>query len=423
MKKKQPIYSSYLIIIMAAVLFAACEKEDAFAKKIPSSGDILFAVPEGALAAPPAGQPQLVQPDLNVAAARYAITDDLKMTISLSGGLTELTVKALNTTTGATTPKSTFTGVNGSVDWTFPMNKIGLNDAAPAFGANSVILQFTASNADNSKVATRVFGVTVLDPFLLSSTDPKDPANPTTANGDSTVILSYSVPAATSLATVTGVDVFVKRGKNASETLLNSKTFTTLAINDKINTKMPADNPSGALDTMFYRFVATFATGRTVTKNTTVRFANIALTKSKTGIVLYNPLVTGRDTTNRSYDFGKNDFNKWPDGNKLKDIVLTASNADIGFTIGAGNTTRFVKTSTASLFTSPTYQTLKKAFEGGSPVTSVTTVYPGDIFIVEIDGNTGKPASILYGVMRITSVVATSPSDNRDNITFDFKSK
>jgi hypothetical protein len=421
MKKKQLLYFSTLLISVS--IFLSCKKDEVFAKKTAAVGDILFSVPEGALAAPPAGQPQLVQPDLNVASGRYAVTDDLKMTIALSGGLTELTVKALNTANGATTPKVTFTGVNGSVDWTYPINTVDLGNAAPKLGTNSVILQFTASNADNSKVATRIFGVTVLDPFLLSSADPKAPANPTTANGDSTITIAYSVPVSTTLANATNVDVFVKRGKNGAESPLGSKTYSALTLNDNVKTKMPADNPSGVLDTMYYRFVATFATGKTVTKSSTVRFANVPLTKSKTGIVLYNPLVTGTNSAQISYDFGKADFNKSADGDALKDILVTASNADIGFTVGAGNTTRFVKVTTGSLFTSPTFQTLKKAFLAGSPITSVTNAFVGDIYIIEIDGNVGNPASTRYGVMKVTGVLATAASDNTDNITFDFKSK
>jgi hypothetical protein len=417
MKKKQFLYFGTILIFVVTV-FSSCKKDEVFATKTPASGDILFSVPEGALTAPPAGQPQLIQPDFNLVAGRYAITDDLKMTIALTGGLTELTVKALSTSTGATTDKATFSGINGSTELTYPINTLGIGNAAPGPLPASVVLQFNGSNADGSKKTTRVFTVNVVDPFVLTS------SNSATANGDSTVTLAYSVPAATTLAGLTNVDVFVKRGKNGIESTSTNKTYSSvLTVSDNVKPKMPPDNITGVLDTMFYRFVAKYATGRTVTKNTTVRFANIPLTKSVTGVVLYNPAITGENSTKIAYDFGKASFNKSTDSDALRDIKITASNADIGFTAGSGNSTRFVKVTTSSLFTSPTFQALSKAFLAGSPVTSVTNAFVGDIYIVEIDGNTGNPASTRYGIMRITSVLATQSADNADNIIFDFKSK
>jgi len=414
MKKKQFIYIGFLGL---AAVFASCKKDEIFATKQTAAGDIIFSVPDAALTS--AGiQPQLTQPDINIAAGRFATTDDVKVTVGLTGGLTELTVTALSTATGATATKATFTGVSGQVDFIANATTLGVTSAAPAAGSANV-LQFTATSADKTKSAVRLFTVNLVDPFVLTAT------NPTTANGDSTITLAFSVPASTTLANLTKVEYFAKRGKNNAETSLGSKTFSATTAADNFKPKMPA-NPTAATDTMYYRFVATYATGKTVTKSTTVRFVPVSLGRSVTGATIINPAATGADTTRVGYSFAfgaPKQTRKVADPDAKDDLVLVVSgNSDIGFMSGAGNGSRFVKTTTAN-FTTPTYEAISAAFLAGTPTTSVAAVFVGDVYIVEISRNTGKPASAKYGIFRVTAINATPAADTKDLVTFDFKYK
>jgi|GEM_PF-2536852 len=414
MKKKQLIYIGFLGL---ASVFASCKKDEIFATKQNAPGDIIFSVPDAALNSSGV-QPQVTQPDINIAAGRFATTDDVKITVSLNGGLTELTVDALSTASGSTATKATFTGVSGPVDFVGNASTLGVTSAAPASGTANV-LRFTATNADKTKSAVRVFTVNLVDPFVLTA------SNPTTGNGDSTIILAFSVPASTTLAKVTKVEYFAKRGKNNAETSLGSKTYDATTASDNFKPKLPT-NPTALVDTMYYRFVATYATGKTVTKNTTVRLLPITLGRSITGQTIINPAATGADTTRVGYSlaFGTpKQTRKVADPIANDDLVLVVSgNSDIGFMSGAGNGSRFVK-STATIFTTPTYEVINTAFSAGTPTTSVAAAFVGDVYIVEISRNTGKPISAKYGIFRITGINATPSTDTKDLVTFDFKYK
>jgi hypothetical protein len=402
------------VAIMTITICTSCfKKDEPIANQTKASGDIIFKIPDAALAAPAKGQPQLAQPDVNVASGNFAITDDFKVTVSLPAVFTNLNISTL-VTAGNTESKGSFSGVSGSVDWTYPVNTLAIGNKAPAT-ASTVILQFVASNNDGSVSATRIFSVNVLDPFTLATT------NVTTAYPDSTISLAYTIPAATTLSNIAEVDLFVKRGKNNAESPAGTKTYSSsdLSKSDKFTYVMPDENPSGALDTLYFRYVATFGTGRTVTKTATVRFVNVPMTKTTSGIGLFNPAITTADTTHTAYDFGKLAYVAKYKAGTTKDIVLTVSGSDIGFASGSGNATSFVK-STSSVYASPTFQSLRNAFAAGTEVTSVTDVYLNDIYIVKIDGNSG---SSQYGIFKVTGVTLTSPSDNTDNIVIEFKSK
>jgi len=435
-------YIAYGAIFLMIVSLVSCfEEDEKYATKTLAAGDIIFSVPDAALTAPSAGQPQLTQPDINIVGGRFAISDDLKMTIGLSEGFSNLKVEAVNTSTGKRTEKKTFSGVSGSVDFTYPVNTLAVDNAAPTVGG-TVILLFTASNADNSDNVQRAFTVSVVDPFALTSANSKDAANPTTAYADSTISLYYRTLPSTSLANVTKVEFFAKRGTKGTESLVASKDFATIVTPDseKFTFKMPSEIPGqdlAKLDTMFLRFRATFATGKTVTKNATVRFISVPLSKTTSGVVLYNPAVTGSNSTKVSYDFGKLAYNKTTspaDPDAAKDILLTVSGSDIGITSGVGNATLFVKVDPAmatALYALPvtnpiSYQHIRNAYEGAvaadasAAKSTFANVYSNDVYIAKIDGGKG---SAQYVIFKVTAVNLTPGTDNTDNIVIEIKSK
>jgi hypothetical protein len=429
MKKRNIAYAS---IILVSSLIASCMEEDEkYAQKIEAAGDITFAIPAGALTAPPAGQEQVTQPSLNIVAGRFATTDDVKMTIGLTEGFSNLSVKAIATSTGKTTDKGSFSGVNGSVDFTYPVSTLDVDNKAPAAGG-SVTLLFTASNADNSLTTTRAFTVNVVDPFALSSTTATD-VNPTTAYADSTISIFYRTLPSTSLENVTKVEMFAKRGVRGEESLVSSKDYATRVTpaREKFTFQMPSEIPGqnlSKLDTMFFRVRATFATGKTSTKNTTVRFISVPLSKVTTGVAVYNPAVTGANNTKIAYDFSKLAYTKTTDpadAESVKDLIVTVTGSDIGFTAGVGNTTTYVKVA-ASLYAPAataaplSYQSIRNAFAAGTAVTTVASAYVNDVFVAKIDGGKG---SAEYVIFKVTAVNLTPPEDNADNMVIEIKSK
>lgn len=413
---KNNIFIKYSFLFILAVSLTSCMEEDEkFATKVEAPGSIIVSIPENALSAQPTGQPQIAQPDINVVSGRFAITDDLDMTVALPEGLTNLTISTVVTATGVRQQKASFTGVTSSVNWIYPINTLNINNAAPAAGS-SVVLQLTASNDDGSEVTSKMFSVTVLDPLTLAAT------NTATAYADSTITLSYTVPASTSLANVTKVDLLAKRGAKGIESVVKTNTHGDVrTVSDKFTYVMPAENPSGALDTIFYRIRATYATGRTVTKSGTVRFINVPLSITTTGLTIYNSAVTGTTAARAGYDFGKLAYVAATGTEAAKDLKLAVVGLDLGVTAGTGNSTRFVKAAAAE-YTAPTFQSLRKLFTAAAavPVTLVPNIFVGDVYVVEIDGGT---KSARYGILRVTAVTLTPGTDNTDFITIDVKTK
>jgi hypothetical protein len=391
------------------------EEDEKYATLGEAPGSILVSIPVNALPAAPAGQPQIAQPDINVVSGRFATTDDLTMTITLPEGLTNLKISTVVTGTGVREQKASFTGVNGSVDWVYPVNTLNVNNAAPAAGS-SVVLQLTASNDDGSEITSKMFSVNVLDPFALATT------NLATAYADSTITLGYTVPASTSLANVTKVELLAKRGVKGVESLQKTNTHTDVrTVTDKFTYTMPSENPSGALDTIFYRIRASYATGRTVTKSATVRFINVPLSVTTTGVAIYNSGVTGANAAKAGYDFGKLTSVAASGSEVAKDIKLQVTGLEIGVIAGTGNATTFLKVEPAD-YAAPTFQSLRKLFTAPTavPLTIVPNVFVGDVYAVEIDGGT---KSARYGIFRVTAVTLTHGTDNADFITIDVKTK
>src|SRR6478752_4945560 len=159
--------SVYTLVLSISLLNSSCFKEDeTLATKQAPAGDILFKIPDAALPSA-AGQPQLTQPDMNVVTGRFAITDDVDLTITTTSGLSNVSISAVNATTGASTVKDSF-GVDGSFQWTYPVNTLDVGNKAPLTGS-TVSLFVTATNVELTKTVTRVFSVAVLDPFTITA--------------------------------------------------------------------------------------------------------------------------------------------------------------------------------------------------------------------------------------------------------------
>jgi hypothetical protein len=151
MKSKYLIYMLFATLVGSAT--SCLEEDEKFAKLQPAPGNIIFVLPDESLAVPPANQPVIVQPSLDVVAGRFPKAGNLAMTIQLPAGYTELTINIV-TTAGVRQNKATFSGISGSVDYTAPMNKAALNNGALT---TSAVYEFVASGSAGT--VTRMFTV------------------------------------------------------------------------------------------------------------------------------------------------------------------------------------------------------------------------------------------------------------------------
>ncbi|MBT1704263.1 hypothetical protein [Chryseosolibacter indicus] len=433
------IYLIYTAFFALLILCASCFDEDEkFAKEITSKGSILVTVPTKALPPPPTGQPQLAEQNFDVTTARFGINDDVQMTIYLSEGLTNLKINHLVTSTGQREEKGSFTNVTESVNWVYPASTLGIGNTSPAnktgaaFPA-SVTLELVASNNDNSQKVVRIFTVNILEPFSLTNSfnygkdaagnDIIVTANPATANPDSVIVLGFT-SATTSLANLEKVEIFVKRGVKSAETLFRTETYNIANIADTVRFRMPSGNTNpNTLDTLFFRYRASYATGKTISKTSSTRFVNVPLnttvnvdSKQRT-LALYNPAATGENGDRAAYDFSEMTHIAKASDEALKDIILQVSGLDIGFKAGSTNSTTFVK-GVAADYTSASYQVAKWSHETKPVVTSVTNVFKGDVYIVRITDKTGYNE---YVVLRVNDINLTPIGNETDNITLEYK--
>ncbi|HEY5823624.1 MAG TPA: hypothetical protein VIT44_04620, partial [Cyclobacteriaceae bacterium] len=147
-----------------------------------------------------------------------------------------------------------------------------------------------------------------------------------------------------------------------------------------------------------------------------------------TGVAIYNPAVTGANNTKIAYDFSKLAFTKTTapvDPESVKDLIVTVTGSDMGFTAGVGNTTTYVKVAAALYAPAATaaplsYQSIRNAFAAGTPSATIASAYANDVFVAKIDGGKG---SAEYVIFKVTAVNLTPPADNTDNLVIEIKSK
>jgi hypothetical protein len=165
---KNKIVTIIITVAVSLGLTSCMDKTDNFAPKLGPVGDILFAVDPSAL---PAALSTMEQPSFNVgaitstasSAVRFSKTGNAVVTVSVSNSkLTNLTVNYIAANSAAngggviSQTRSTLTFSDGSVQWTYPMNTLGLNNAPVT---TTVVLQFVASNDDGSLSTSRMLQI------------------------------------------------------------------------------------------------------------------------------------------------------------------------------------------------------------------------------------------------------------------------
>jgi len=161
---KNKIVTIIITVAFSLGLSSCMDKTDNFAPKLAPVGDIQFVVDPTAL---PTALSTMDQPSYNTGAisstastaVRFSKTGSALVTVNVSNSkLTTLTVNYIAAASAAagggiiSQTKSTLTLSNGTVNWTYPMNTLGLNNAPVT---TSVVLQFVASNDDGSLSVTR----------------------------------------------------------------------------------------------------------------------------------------------------------------------------------------------------------------------------------------------------------------------------
>lgn len=97
----------------------------------------------------------------------------------------------------------------------------------------------------------------------------------------------------------------------------------------------------------------------------------------------------------------------------MKNTTTVASGWTNEWTVGTGNTTKYVKANTFN-YASGTSEDAATAYAAGTPSATVTAPAANDIYIAKLRGGSN------YAVIKVLSVVETA-SDNLDKITFSYK--
>jgi hypothetical protein len=172
---------TYGIFLLALVAMISCKKDERYAPKTLSAGQIQFQVADAVLTGTAVAG--VVQPSMDVITAKFSkntptvsggpnpnyVGGNIVITANLSSNLTNLTINILATanvtTSGVTTTviqretKASFTGISGSQTWTQSIAALTFNGVpvTTTAGGTTYNLEFVASNADGTIVTTRLF--------------------------------------------------------------------------------------------------------------------------------------------------------------------------------------------------------------------------------------------------------------------------
>jgi hypothetical protein len=182
MKKK---LFTYCLFVFALAAMISCKKDERYAPKTLSAGQIQFQVTDPVLTG--TVLVGVVQPSMDVVAAKFSkntptivvngkvvanpnyVGGNIVITANLSSNLTNLTINILTTvnvtTSGVTTTviqretKASFTGISGSQTWTQSIAALTFNGVpvTTSAGGTTYNLEFVGSNADGTVVTTRLF--------------------------------------------------------------------------------------------------------------------------------------------------------------------------------------------------------------------------------------------------------------------------
>ncbi len=238
---------------------------------------------------------------------------------------------------------------------------------------------------------------------------------------------------------IANIKVFRKLGSAAEETTPvfdSNYSSTEPTIVESIPQTVPSSFPftgTAAARGIVYRLVATGVAENGGYTNAITQYTltngPVTLPLTRT-IVLDNPLFIVAPAT------APTNSDKWDLSTRLR--ATAEDKADLFFKVsgsgeskvlsidaGAGTNTTFVKVNAATFgYATTNFNAIRNAFLAGTPVSSLTDVQGGDVFVVsvgDLDVGSDFAKRSKYKVFKITDV-ARDIVGNRDRITIEYKS-
>ncbi len=311
-------------------------------------------------------------PDYPAFSASFTSLDVVTMDVAVDGDATSLTVTGADGDDFGTVAIASGTG-------TFTRTLAELGNPEDE----------TLTFSDGTTV--KLFDVTINNPITLEGTTSSQ------VNLDSTFSIVFS--GETENGVIDSYDLFLKNGEQASYpgTPNAEGSGTTTELEDSV--AFAAANASYAIgDTIFYR-VDYNSGSLTASKSGTIIIKEVALTETGS-ITLRTPdyLISAavEDSLRNAYNFKA--FKYMADSVLATDIdsadvqlLLNAGELDIA--TGAGSGTSFVVADGTFSFSSATYESIKTAYDAGTPVTTVGDIESLDdntVILIEL-GNIPEP--------------------------------
>lgn len=273
---------------------------------------------------------------------------------------------------------------------TATFNTSNLDSVATGKESWSVRLRTTLSNGN---VAEDPFTISVSDAVSVSG----DNASEAILNSLDTTSVTYET--FTRSATIDGVDLMLK--KNSDGTYMDSGAD----VSADGGTVVLGDTNYDQLnlqvhDTLYYKFVATSG-DLSAEAESYIEIIPNAFSNENT-VVLHD------DTTMNQLNFATGKITA--DGDTTGEVAFMSPT---GFEAVNSSDIQFVEVTTDGFFDTADLDKAKEAFDAGSPVTSVSNLESGDVYVYKVtrdvtdeDGNT--ETMTYYGVMKIGDVTVVN---------------
>jgi hypothetical protein len=277
-------------------------------------------------------------------------------------------------------------------------------------------------------VERKYYTATIANNIAFSAFNANAPlVNPTTSFNDSTYRLRFTLQNPAS-ARITNVKVFRKLGAAAEEaTPIIDKNYAadTETIADEFVFQFPSQAQIPAYSGA--NFAAATLANRTVTHRFVVTTA-IGNTNSFTAFNVANtpvPLPFTRTLTdltpNTIWDLGTRFTATSEETADLKFVTSgTGFTKTLDLTVGAGNTSDFVRLNSLFNYAGASYNSVRDAYNAGAKLTTVADLAVGDVIIVNV-GDIADTSRTNLKVLRITNVRRDAVG-SADRLTIEYKS-
>lgn len=420
-------------VFLAALFTLACEQDPKIADIKPRA-TIIF------------------DDDINKIAGTYFVAGFVNIKVSVDAGVSSINVSSRYTPGGATSPKIYSLGsfpVNAGVanfsvkarDLYDPADEQDNDAAALAAGKvrpiGNFVLLFDAVLSGGG-TERRLFTATINNSVTFAAFNANSPTiNPANSFNDSTITMRLTAqnPANARLA---GIRIFRRIGAGAEEELVAlARTYnntTDATITDNFTLVIPPQGTGAGLvpvyvadtyaaataanRTIRYRVEMTSSAGENSIFNTAYSVVNNGAPLPQVRTITLSPGTPGWDLSERIASTVESD----------RDLKLVASGTGfdrvLNLTVGAGNTTEFVRLPSNFSYAAANFNSVRDAYTAGSKVTTINSLQLNDNIAVRvgdlIDADPIKNRDS-YMIFRVTNVFINTAGGTTDFVTFEYK--